>query len=248
MSEIVAIEAAALVKDFGPTHAVDAVDLLVPRGSCVGVAGGEGSGRSTLLRMLAGLLRPDGGSAAVLGVQIWPDPDPAKAHIALATDAPRLFDTLTVSENLQYAGILRGLTNSAVGKRVAGLERMLELQQVGRQPAGLATADVRARLSLAMALIHAPEVLLADDPFAALGSASAPLVDALLKRYLTSGGTIVTTSSDPARYRQLCDRVVVLDSGRLVADGTPAEIDAAGLLGGEPADDLEGGIAAWLSD
>lgn len=247
-----AIRALGLAKDFGTLRAVDGVDLDIPQGSFYGIAGPNGAGKSTTLRMLTGLLRPDAGSAQVHDVMVWPNPNRAKALIGFVPDNPVLFDRLTAPEMLQYAGMLRRLPPNIVAQRSAELLQVLDLVQVRDRLIADYSLGMLKRIGLGVALLHNPRVMFLDEPFGALDPVNAQVIEDLLQRYRDGGGTVVFASHVMDVVQRLCDRVVVIDQGRVMAEGTVAEVSGdrslqdafVDLVGGR---DLEEGELTWLS-
>lgn len=247
-----AIRVRGLVKEFGTLRAVDGVDLDIPRGSFYGIAGPNGAGKSTTLRMLTGLLRPDDGTAEVHDISVWPNPARAKAVIGFVPDNPVLFDRLTAPEMLQYAGMLRRLPPDVVAERSAELLQVLDLVQVRHRLIADYSLGMLKRIGLGVALLHNPRVMFLDEPFGALDPVNAQVIEDLLQRYRDGGGTVVFASHVMDVVQRLCDRVVVIDQGRVMAEGTVAEVaggrslqDAfVDLVGGR---DLEEGELTWLS-
>lgn len=247
-----AIRVRGLVKEFGTLRAVDGVDLDIPRGSFYGIAGPNGAGKSTTLRMLTGLLRPDDGTAEVHEVSVWPNPARAKALIGFVPDNPVLFDRLTAPEMLQYAGMLRRLPPDVVAERSAELLQVLDLVQVRHRLIADYSLGMLKRIGLGVALLHNPRVMFLDEPFGALDPVNAQVIEDLLQRYRDGGGTVVFASHVMDVVQRLCDRVVVIDQGRVMAEGTVAEVSGGrslqdafvDLVGGR---DLEEGELTWLS-
>lgn len=247
-----AVEANGLVKSFGDVRAVDGVDLRIPRGSFYGIAGPNGAGKSTTLRMLTGLLRPDAGSAEVAGVQVWPNPRQAKSVLGFVPDNPVLFDRLTAPEMLQYAGMLHGMPSDQIVERSAELLHVLDLEDSRTRLIADFSLGMVKRIGLGVALLHNPRVLVLDEPFGALDPVNAQVIEDLLQRFRSGGGTVVFASHVMDVVQRLCDRVVVIAQGRVVAEGTVAEIaqgrnlqDAfVDLVGGR---DLAEGELTWLS-
>ncbi|MEE9964339.1 MAG: ABC transporter ATP-binding protein [Propionicimonas sp.] len=247
-----AIRVRGLVKEFGTLRAVDGVDLDIPRGSFYGIAGPNGAGKSTTLRMLTGLLRPDDGTAEVHEISVWPNPARAKAVIGFVPDNPVLFDRLTAPEMLQYAGMLRRLPPDIVAERSAELLQVLDLVQVRHRLIADYSLGMLKRIGLGVALLHNPRVMFLDEPFGALDPVNAQVIEDLLQRYRDGGGTVVFASHVMDVVQRLCDRVVVIDQGRVMAEGTVAEVaggrslqDAfVDLVGGR---DLAEGELTWLS-
>jgi ABC-2 type transport system ATP-binding protein len=247
-----AVQAKGLVKDFGDVRAVDGIDLRIPRGSFYGIAGPNGAGKSTTLRMLTGLLRPDAGSAEVGGVQVWPNPRLAKSVLGFVPDNPVLFDRLTAPEMLQYAGMLHRMPPEAIVARSTELLRVLDLEDSRNRLIADFSLGMVKRIGLGVALLHNPRVLVLDEPFGALDPVNAQVIEDLLQRFRSGGGTVVFASHVMDVVQRLCDRVVVIASGRVLAEGPVSEVSGGGnlqdafvqLVGGR---DLEEGELAWLS-
>lgn len=248
----VAIEATGLVKSFGDKRAVDGVDLAVPHGSFYGIAGPNGAGKSTTIRMLIGLLRPDAGAAVVDGVQVWPDPTAAKARIGFVPDNPVLFERLTATEMLEYAGLLRRMDPREVARRSRELLHVLDLEDDATTMIADFSLGMTKKIGLGVALLHSPPVLVLDEPFGALDPVNTAVMEEMLQRYRAGGGTVVFSSHVMEVVQRLCDRVAIIDAGRVRVEGTVAELAHGGslqdafvdLVGGR---DLEGGALAWLS-
>lgn len=219
-----ALQASGLVKFFGDLRAVDGVDLDIPRGTCYGIAGPNGAGKSTTLRMLTGLLRPDAGSAAVDGVQVWPDPLAAKALIGFVPDNPVLFDRLTAAEMLEFAGRLRSMAPPVIAERSDQLLRVLDLSDERDKVIADYSLGMVKRIGLAVALLHNPRVLILDEPFGALDPVNTQVMEEVLQRYRHGGGTVVFASHVMDVVQRLCDRVVVIGAGKVLAEGTVAEV------------------------
>ncbi|PKQ30657.1 MAG: ABC transporter ATP-binding protein [Actinobacteria bacterium HGW-Actinobacteria-2] len=247
-----AVHATGLVKTFGELRAVDGVDLLIPQGSFYGIAGPNGAGKSTTLRMLTGLLQPDAGNADVGGVTVWPNPLKAKALLGFVPDNPVLFERLTAPEMLQYAGMLRGMDPAVIAARSSELLHVLDLEDGRDRLIADFSLGMLKRIGLGVALLHNPRVIVLDEPFGALDPVNAQVIEDLLQRFRAAGGTVVFASHVMDVVQRLCDRVVVIAQGRVMAEGTVAEItqgrnlqDAfVDLVGGR---DLAEGELTWLS-
>ena len=247
-----ALEARGLVKTFGDLRAVDGVDLSIPRGTFYGIAGPNGAGKSTTLRMLTGLLRPDAGNAVLDGVEVWPDPLAAKARVGFVPDNPVLFDRLTAPEMLEYAGMLRRMDPAVVASRARELLRVLDLAEEGEKLIADFSLGMIKRIGLAVALLHSPRVLILDEPFGALDPVNTQVMEDVLQLYRHGGGTVVFASHVMDVVQRLCDRLVVIGSGRVLAEGTVADVAGGrnlhaafvALVGGRA---LEEGELSWLS-
>jgi ABC-2 type transport system ATP-binding protein len=248
----IALEARGLVKVFGDKHAVDGVDLTIPKGTFYGIAGPNGAGKSTTLRMLSGLLRPDAGTATIDGIAVWPNPLEAKSRVGFVPDNPVLFDRLTAAEMLEYAGMLRRMDPEVVALRSAELLRVLDLADEAEKLIADFSLGMIKRIGLAVALLHSPRVLILDEPFGALDPVNTQVMEDMLQLYRRGGGTVVFASHVMDVVQRLCDRLVVIGGGRVLAEGTVAEVSGGRnlqdafveLVGGR---DLEEGELAWLS-
>jgi ABC-2 type transport system ATP-binding protein len=223
-AEAPALQLVGLLKRFGDTTAVDHVDLTVPRGSFFGLVGPNGAGKTTSLSMAVGLLRPDGGSARIFGVDVWADPVQAKRLIGVLPDGMALPERLTGRELLTYLGQLRGLDRATVAQRTQELLEVLELDEAERTVVIDYSAGMRKKITLATALLHTPRLLVLDEPFEAIDPVSAATIRAILRRFVEAGGSVVISSHVMALVEQLCDRVGVIARGRLVASGTLDEV------------------------
>ncbi|MFI5730818.1 ABC transporter ATP-binding protein [Kribbella sp. NPDC051587] len=225
-----ALELTGLGKMFGAQKAVDDLSLTVPQGSFFGLLGPNGAGKTTSLSMAVGLLRPDTGTAKIFGVDVWADPLEAKGLVGVLPDGLGLPERLTGREVLTYLGLLRGLPAADVNARTAELLDVLELaDEDDKQVIGYSTG-MRKKLGLAVALLHAPRLLVLDEPFEAVDPVSAATIRTILNRFIAGGGSVVMSSHVMALVEQLCDRVAVVASGRVVASGTVSDVQAGGSL------------------
>jgi ABC-2 type transport system ATP-binding protein len=222
MTEALRLE--RLFKRFGPTIAVDHVDLAVPAGSFFGLVGPNGAGKTTSLSMAVGLLRPDGGTATIFGADVWADPVRAKAIIGVLPDGMSLPERLTGAELLTYMGLLRGLDKNTVAQRAEELLAVLELGDARNRLVIDYSAGMRKKIGLATALLHAPKLLVLDEPFEAVDPVSAATIRTILQRFVASGGAVVLSSHVMALVEQLCSHVAVITRGRVVAAGPVAEV------------------------
>ncbi|MCG5435495.1 ABC transporter ATP-binding protein [Micromonospora foliorum] len=213
-----------LAKRFDGTIAVAGVDLDVPAGSFYGLLGPNGAGKTTTLSMAVGLLRPDAGSAWVLGHDVWQDPVTAKRLLGVMPDGVRLFDRLTGAELLAYNGLLRGMDPAVVDQRAAELLDVLALGDAGRTLVVDYSAGMKKKIGLACALLHGPRVLVLDEPFEAVDPVSAALIRDILTRYAAAGGTVVFSSHVMEVVERLCSHVAILAGGTIKRVGTIDEV------------------------
>lgn len=208
-----------LTKHFGDTLAADDVHLTVPAGSFYGLVGPNGAGKTTTLSMAVGLLRPDYGSARVFGTDVWGDPARAKALFGVLPDGLAMPERLTGLEVLTYLGRLRGMAEETVAERAQELLAILELDTAARTLMIEYSAGMRKKIGLATALLHAPRLLVLDEPFEAVDPVSAMTLRAILQRFVASGGSVVLSSHVMSLVEHLCDHVAIMAKGRIAAAG-----------------------------
>ncbi|MFG2037862.1 ABC transporter ATP-binding protein [Dactylosporangium sp. NPDC048998] len=248
-----ALEICGLGKRFGDKVAVDGIDLAVPQGSFFGLVGQNGAGKTTTLAMAVGLLRPDRGTARIFGADVWADPRRAKALVGVLPDGLAMPERLTGREVLTYLGLLRGLPKDVVAERAAELLTVLELDDAGSTLVIEYSTGMRKKIGLATALLHAPRLLVLDEPFEAVDPVSAAAIKTMLRGFVAGGGSVVLSSHVMALVEQLCDHVAVVDKGKVVAAGALDEVRGArsleetfvGLVGGERT--AVKGELSWLS-
>jgi ABC-2 type transport system ATP-binding protein len=221
-----AIRARGLTRRFGALTAVDRIDLDVPRGHVYGFLGPNGSGKSTTIRMLCGLLMPDAGEIEVLGLSVPREAEALRRRIGYMTQKFSLFEDLSVRENLDFLASVQGLPRADGRRRVEELLVEYAFADRQRQLAGTLSGGQKQRLALAGAVIHRPELLLLDEPTSAVDPESRrsfweKLFD------LADAGITLLVSTHYMDEAERCHRIAILDRGRLVADGTPADLTAA---------------------
>ncbi|TLM82368.1 ABC transporter ATP-binding protein [Pseudarthrobacter sp. NamE2] len=225
-----ALSMRGLAKRFGEKIAVDGISLDVPPGSFFGIVGPNGAGKTTTLFMATGLLRPDFGTALVHGIDVWAEPLAAKKLMGILPDGVKLFDRLTGEQLITYAGLLRGMDRDVVASRVGELLDAMDLAR----DAGTLVVDYSAgmtkKIALATALIHAPRLLVLDEPFEAVDPVSAANIRSILDSYVASGGTVIVSSHVMDLVQRMCDHVAVVAGGRLLAAGTIDEVRAGASL------------------
>ena len=222
--EHAALALRGLVKRFDDKVAVAGVDLDVPAGSFYGLLGPNGAGKTTTLSMAVGLLRPDEGRAWVLGHDVWADPAAAKRLFGVLPDGVRLFDRLNGAELLAYNGLLRGMDPAVVNQRAAELLDVLALADSGRTLVVDYSAGMKKKISLACALLHAPRLLVLDEPFEAVDPVAAALIRDILQRYVAGGGTVVFSSHVMEVVERLCSHVAILADGQIKRVGTLSDV------------------------
>ena len=222
----IAIRARGLTKRFGELVAVDHVDLNVPKQQVYGFLGPNGSGKSTTIRMLCGLLTPTAGEIEVLGLRIPEQAEALRLRIGYMTQKFSLFEDLSVRENLEFLAAVQGLDKPRARKRIDDLVAQYHFEDRQGQLAGTLSGGQKQRLALAGAVIHEPELLFLDEPTSAVDPESRR--DFWEKLFdLADAGTTLLVSTHYMDEAERCHRIAILDSGRLVADGTPRELTSA---------------------
>ena len=221
-----ALELDGLHKVFGDLVAVDHLDLTVPAGSFFGLVGRNGAGKTTTLRMCTALLRPDDGSVRIDGVDVWADPQEAKRRMGVMPESMDVFDRLTGAELLLYDGLLRGMDRDLVVERSTELLDVLELTDAAARTVADYSHGMTKKIVLAAALLHGPSVLFLDEPFEAIDPVSTRTIEAVLRRHVDQGGTVVFSSHVLDVVERLCDHLAVIDHGTVRASGTIEEVRA----------------------
>ena len=222
----IAIRARGLTKVFGSLRAVDDVDLTVEHRQVYGFLGPNGSGKSTSIRMLCGLLTPTSGEIEVLGLRIPEEAETLRQRIGYMTQQFSLFTDLTVRENLEFLAAVQNLSRRRTAERVDELLEEYHFTERADQLAGTMSGGQRQRLALAGSVIHNPELLFLDEPTSAVDPESRR--DFWEKLFeLADAGTTILVSSHYMDEAERCHRLAILDKGRLVADGSPAELTGA---------------------
>jgi ABC-2 type transport system ATP-binding protein len=220
-----AIYTEGLVRNFGESCAVDHVDLRIPPGEIYGFLGPNGAGKSTTVLMLCTLLGPSGGRAVVAGYDVATDPGQVRLHIGVALQDAALDPNQTGIELLRLQGQLYGLSKRSVTRRVSDLADLIDIGDALQRRIGTYSGGMKRRLDLAAALVHNPDVLFLDEPTTGLDPVSRVSVWAEVRRLNRDlGMTIFLTTQYLEEADELADRVGIINQGRIVAEGTPADL------------------------
>ncbi|MDA8322185.1 MAG: ATP-binding cassette domain-containing protein [Actinomycetota bacterium] len=240
-----AIEASGLVKSFGPTTALAGVDLVARPGTVLGVLGPNGAGKTTAVRILATLLRPDGGQARVCGYDVVRQAHQVRQLIGLTGQYASVDEGLSGTNNLIMIGRLLGASRAQARARAADLLRRFDLADAAQRPVKTYSGGMRRRLDLAASLVGRPQVLYLDEPTTGLDPRSRSEVWRLVRGLVADGVTVLLTTQYLDEADQLADDITVIDHGAVIATGSPDQLKArAGsqVLELSPAD--RGGLAA----
>ena len=215
------IEASALCKRFGTVSAVDTATFQARDGEITGLLGPNGAGKSTCLRLLYGVLAPDSGSARIDGLDIRGETSAARAHLGVLPHAAGLYNNLTARENIDYFGALHGITAQQLRRRTADLARALGMDAfIDRRVKGFSQGQ-RIKVALARALVHDPRNLILDEPTNGLDVMAIRGLRDMLLALKAEGRCILFSSHVMQEVAALCDRVVIIGHGRVLADDTP---------------------------
>ncbi|TFC12543.1 ATP-binding cassette domain-containing protein [Cryobacterium algoritolerans] len=224
------IEARGLTKTYrsksGPVHALAGLDLSVPRGSVKALLGPNGAGKTTVVKMLTTLIRPDAGTAFVDGIDVLADPKAVRRIIGVSGQYSAVDENLTGFENLQMVGRLYHLGATVARRRAQELIDLFELTAAGNRPVKGFSGGMRRRIDLAGALVIKPKVLFLDEPTTGLDPRSRIALWQVIKRLVADGTTVLLTTQYLEEADQLADDIVVIDDGRVIAEGTSDQLKA----------------------
>ncbi len=225
------IVAESLRKVYGDLVAVNNVNLVIRPGEIVGFLGPNGAGKTTTLKMLTGLLRPTAGRALIMGHDIQREPVAAKAEFGYAPDTPNLYGKLSGWEFLRFMGRLYRVPPAQVERRAGELLRMFELETASSDLIEGYSHGMQQKMALAGALIHDPKVLFLDEPTVGLDPRSARLIKDLLGQLRDMGTAVFFSTHILEIAERMCDRVIIINKGEIIAAGTMAELRARGGQG-----------------
>ena len=220
------IEVRDLRKAFGKVQAVDGIGFTARDGAITGLLGPNGAGKTTTLRMLYTLMRPDAGSIAVDGIDALRDTLAARRHLGVLPDARGLYKRLTARENIAYFARLHGLSGAALRARVEQMVTLLEMQDIAARRTEGFSQGQRVKVALARALVHDPHNIILDEPGNGLDVMATRALREFLRRLRDEGRCVLFSSHIMQEVAALCDRIIVIAHGRVVAEGSPEELRA----------------------
>ncbi len=223
-NSVAGIAARDVCKSFGDHVVLDKVSLTAEEGTILSLLGPNGAGKTTMVRILSTLIPADSGSMRIAGHDVVTDPDGVRAVIGVTGQFSAVDNLLTGAENLQLMADLRHLDRANGRRRVAELLEHFELTDAADKPLSVYSGGMRRRLDLAMTLVTLPRVIFLDEPTTGLDPRSRRTMWQIIRELASAGVTILLTTQYLDEADQLADRIAVLDQGRIVADGTPAEL------------------------
>jgi daunorubicin resistance ABC transporter ATP-binding subunit len=226
MAEVPAIETSVLVRSFGPTVALNGLDLCVPQGGILGLLGPNGAGKTTAVRVLATLLRPDSGSARVLGADVVAQAADVRRRIGLTGQYAALDNSLTGRANLIMVGRLSRLSRAEARRRAGELLDRFGLTEAAGRAVKTYSGGMRRRLDLAASLIGRPEVLFLDEPTTGLDPGSRAVMWDIIRDLAAEGSTLLLTTQYLEEADRLASQIAVIDGGTVIAEGTPDQLKA----------------------
>jgi ABC-2 type transport system ATP-binding protein len=222
-----AIETSGLVKVFGDNRAVDGLDLAVPAGSVYGLLGPNGAGKTTAVRMLATLLRPDGGEARVFGHDVLREPDAVRSRVSLTGQYASVDEDLTGTENLVLLGRLLGHRKPAARARAGQLLEAFGLSDAADRQVKKYSGGMRRRIDIAASILNTPDVLFLDEPTTGLDPRSRNQVWEIIRAVVAHGTTVLLTTQYLDEADRLASRIAVIDGGKVIAEGTPDQLKSS---------------------
>ncbi|HVA56313.1 MAG: ABC transporter ATP-binding protein [Gemmatimonadaceae bacterium] len=213
-----------LTKRYGTFTAVDAIDLDVPRGELFGFLGPNGAGKTTTLRMIAGILRPTGGIVEIGGVDIAKDPIAAKMMLGFIPDRPFIYEKLTGAEFMRFVAGLYNQEGPEVEHRTRELLALFDLDEWQDELVESYSHGMRQKLIISSAFVHRAEVIVVDEPMVGLDPKAARILKDLFREYTRRGNTIMMSTHTLEVAEALCDRIAIVQAGRIRACGTMAEL------------------------
>jgi ABC-2 type transport system ATP-binding protein len=242
------IELSNLTKRYGRFTAVDGIDLTIPKGELYGLLGPNGAGKTTTMRMIAGILQPSSGTVRIAGIDIQQNPLVAKNRLGFIPDRPFVYDKLTGAEFLRFVAGLYGQGGAEIENRIDELLGLFELAPWKDELTESYSHGMRQKLIISSALVHRPEVIVVDEPMVGLDPKSARLLKDLLREFVTRGGTVLMSTHTLEIAEAMCDRIAIVQGGRVAASGTMDELRSQTSSGDATLEELFLKLTGGLSE
>jgi len=213
-----------LVKSYGPLRAVDGVSFTVAKGELYGLLGPNGAGKTTIMSMLSGLLAPDEGRILFDGIDLAGEPLKVKAQLGVVPQEPALYENLSARENLSFWGGLYGLSGAPLKAAVDRVLELVGLTDRAKDPVKQYSGGMKRRINLALGLVHGPRAVLMDEPTVGIDPQARLNILEAVKQVAASGTTVIYTTHYLEEVEQLCDRIAIMDHGKILAEGTLDEL------------------------
>jgi ABC-2 type transport system ATP-binding protein len=213
-----------LVKSYGPLRAVDGVSFTVAKGELYGLLGPNGAGKTTIMSMLSGLLAPDEGRILFDGVDLAGEPLKVKAQLGVVPQEPALYENLSARENLKFWAGLYGLSGSTLTQAVDRVLDQVGLTDRAKDPIKQYSGGMKRRINLALGLVHSPRAVLMDEPTVGIDPQARLNILEAVKQVAAGGTTVIYTTHYLEEVEQLCDRIAIMDHGKILAEGTLDEL------------------------
>ena len=233
-----AVEVNHVSKSFGDRRAITTVSFTVQGGEVLGLLGPNGSGKSTLMKTIVGIIKPDTGNIRVLGTDVASDPVAIKGMIGYVPESPRLYEFLSGAEYLDFVADIHGLTKGERQQRILEFLRALDLEGRENELIHGYSQGMKQKLAIIAALLHHPRVLILDEPLNALDPRSARIVKDLLHKFRDSGIPTIFSTHVLEIADAMCDRIMIMDGGQIVAEGTTQDLRAKAGTAGSTLEDI----------
>jgi ABC-2 type transport system ATP-binding protein len=220
----VAIVIKDLIKEFEDVTAVDGLSLVVEKGELFGLLGPNGAGKTTIINILCGLLKPTSGSVSVLGYDVQKEPQKIRQLIGVCTQETAVYPYLTGRENVEFFGNLHTMSKEKLRNNTKSLLHKLGLAEDANRRVGKYSGGMKRRINLIIALVHDPEIAFLDEPTVAMDPQSRHAVWDFIRELKKQGKTVILTTHYMEEAEELCDRVGIIDQGRVIALGSPKEL------------------------
>lgn len=221
-----AVSIRGLFKRYDQKIAVNGLSLDIPVGSFYGLVGPNGAGKTTTINMMTGMLKPDAGVVAILGLNVWQDVNAVKRLIGLMPQPDQIFSSLTGRQLLVYSGMLRGMPRAEVESRAKDLLQAFDLVEAADKAVSEYSSGMTKKICLATAMIHSPRILVLDEPFEAVDPVSSANIKDILSEYVSTGGTVIISSHVMSMVQRMCTHVAVINHGQVAAAGTVEQVAA----------------------